>query len=159
MGFKKNITILLILAGIAAGFYLINSGLNINLFLAGIMTGNPEIEMDELEIEMSEDFLKARVVEKGAYSEVAKEGEGITHLARKALSKYLSETTGEESLTPEHKIFVEDYIQKKTGDRWLSLGESVEISEDLIVEAINEAMELTPEQLENLEQFSAAVSF
>lgn len=159
MGFKKNIIILLILAGIVAVFYLINSGLNINLLLAGMMTGNSEIEMDEVEVEMSEDFLKAKAVERGTYSEVAEEGEGITHLARKALSKYLSETTGEESLTSEQKIFVEDYIQKKTGDHWLSLGESVDISEDLIVEAISEAMELTPEQLENLEQFSATVSF
>lgn len=91
------------------------------------------------------------------YEKEAEEGEGITHLARKALKDYLTETKMEINLTPEHKIFIEDYMKDKIGERWLKLGEKVSFSEKLIVEAINEALKLTPEQLANLKQYSALV--
>ncbi|MDI6602599.1 MAG: hypothetical protein QME57_00570 [Patescibacteria group bacterium] len=93
------------------------------------------------------------------YEEIAEAGEGITHLARKALQKYLSEKGQDLNLSPEHKIYIEDYIQKKTGDGWLMLGETLTFSEELIVEAINKAQQLTPDQLENLKQYSQLVSF
>ena len=92
------------------------------------------------------------------YKEVAEYGEGITHLARKALQEYLNEHQ-EIVLSPEHKIYIEDYIQNHIGDRWLSLGEEIEISENLIAEAINKSQQLSAEQLENLKQYSALVSF
>jgi len=91
------------------------------------------------------------------YEEIAELGEGITHLARKALKSYLVEKETDLELTAEHKIYIEDYLQKKTGDRWLNLGEKVTFSEELIAEAINMAQQLTPEQLENLQQYSALV--
>jgi len=93
------------------------------------------------------------------YKEIAEVGEGITHLARKALKQYLEEKGSDLDLTPEHKIFIEDYIQNHIGDRWLNLGEEITISEDLIVEAINQSRNLTTQQLENLKQYSALVSF
>ena len=93
------------------------------------------------------------------YVEVAKQGEGITHLARKALKEYLSENSQNFELTPEHKIYIEDYITKKMGGSWLILGENLEISGDLIAEAIEKAETLTPEQLENLTQYSQLVPF
>lgn len=92
------------------------------------------------------------------YKEVAEYGEGITHLARKALKEYLNEHSNI-NLTPEHKIYIEDYIQNHIGDRWLSLGEEIEISENLIAEAINKSQQLSPDQLKNLKQYSALVSF
>lgn len=92
------------------------------------------------------------------YEKEAEEGEGITHLARKVLKDYLAETKMEINLTPEHKIFIEDYLKDKTGDRWLKPGEKVSFSEKLIVEAINEALKLTPEQLENLKQYTVLVT-
>ena len=91
------------------------------------------------------------------YEKEAEEGEGITHLARMSLNDYLSETEMEINLTAEHKIFIEDYLKDKTGDRWLKPGEKVSFSEELIVEAINKALQLTPEQLQNLEQYSTLV--
>ena len=91
------------------------------------------------------------------YEKEAEEGEGITHLARMSLNDYLSETEMEINLTAEHKIFIEDYLKDKTGDRWLKPGEKVSFSEELIVEAINKALQLTPEQLQNLKQYSALV--
>lgn len=93
------------------------------------------------------------------YEETAEPGEGITHLARKALKKYLEEKGAGLELTPEHKIYIEDYLQKKIGDEWLTIGQKISFSEDLIKEGINKAQQLTPEQLENLKQYSALVSF
>ena len=44
-----------------------------------------------------------------------------------------------------------------TGDKWVKLKETLTFSEELIVEAINKARQLTPDQLENLKQYSALV--
>lgn len=108
-----------------------------------------ELSPEELEIVLPS--------ETKIYEETAEPGEGITHLARKALREYLKEK-GSPNLTPEHKIYIEDYLQKKTGDQGLAVGEKKSFSEDLIKEGINKAQQLTPEQLENLQQYSALVS-
>lgn len=93
------------------------------------------------------------------YEETAEKGEGITHLARKALKRYLSERKVDFEITAEHKIYIEDYLQKKTGNHWLKIGEKVSFSEELIKEAISASQKLTPSQLENLKQFSSQVIF
>lgn len=91
------------------------------------------------------------------YLEVAEKGEGITHLARKALREYLSENSQNFEVTPEHKIYIEDYMAKKMGEKWLGLGEELEISGDLLSEAIEKSENLSPEDLENLTQYSQLV--
>lgn len=124
----------------------------------------PEGENKKIEIPLnptetiSQEEASLPVSQGKAYKETADFGEGITHLARKALKEYLGEHQ-DINLTPEHKIYIEDYIQNHIGDRWLQLGEEIDISEDLIVEAINNAQKLTPEQLQNLQQYSALVAF
>lgn len=100
---------------------------------------------------------EVKLAEEKKYQEVAQWGEGITHLARRALKKYLQDKSQEFEITPEHKIYIEDYIAKKMGRRWLKLGETLEFSEDLIKEGIGHAFDLTPEQLENLTQYSQLV--
>lgn len=85
------------------------------------------------------------------YEETAQKGEGITHLARRALKRYLTERGI--NLTPEQKLYAEDYIQKKTGNYWLKLGEKLTFSQDLIEEAIQKAQSLSPEALKNLTKF------
>jgi len=57
------------------------------------------------------------------------------------------------NLTPEHKIYIEDYLQKKTGDYWLQVGQKLTFSEELIKEAIEKAQTLTQQQLQNLAQY------
>ena len=96
-------------------------------------------------------------VQEGTYLETAQNGEGITHLARRALGKYLQENPQDFEVTAEHKIYIEDYLAKSMGDRWLNLGENIEFSETLLKEAIGKAKDLTPEQLQNLTQFSQLV--
>jgi len=95
--------------------------------------------------------------EEKKYLETAEWGEGITHLARRAVKKYLQENPQNFEVRPEHKIYLEDYLAKKMGGGWLNLGQTLEFSENLIKEAIQKAETLTPEQLENLTQYSQLV--
>lgn len=111
------------------------------------------LKLEELPIEMKE-----AQVQKKHYREVAGKGEGLTHLARRALKKYLSEHPQNFTVTPEHKIYIEDYIAKSLGYRWLKLGEEVEFSEDLIQEALSKAETLSPSQLQNLSQYVPLVA-
>jgi hypothetical protein len=89
--------------------------------------------------------------------ETAVKGDGVTHLARRALKSYLNDHP--EELTNEHKIYIEDYLKDKTGSRPLEIGEEVTFSEDLIKQAIDASLELTEAQLKNLEQYSALVAW
>jgi len=109
------------------------------------------------EIALEEGELEIVLPEEKNYLEVAERGEGITHLARRALKEYLSENSQNFDVTPEHKVYIEDYLTKQKGGHWLNLEETMEFSGDSIQEAIDEAETLTPEQLENLTQFSQLV--
>ncbi len=91
------------------------------------------------------------------YHEKAEKGEGITHLARKALQEYLSENNVDFELTPEHKIYIEDYMKDRTGSRFLEVGEEITFSVDLIQEAINSAHQLTQEQLNRITVYAQMV--
>lgn len=92
------------------------------------------------------------------YEQVAESGDGITHLARKALKEYLKEKGAGLNLTKEHKIYIEDYLQKKTGDYYLQIGQKLSFEEKLIKEAVDKALTLTPEQLQNLSQYAQLVA-
>ena len=89
------------------------------------------------------------------YEEVAENGDGITHLARRALKEYLDGNSV--NLSAEQKIFCEDYIQNRIGEREIKVAESIAISEDLMTEAVNESLTLSPGQLENLKNFTELV--
>ena len=89
------------------------------------------------------------------YEETAESGEGITHLARRALSRYLQDNEQKiAELTPEHKVYIEDWLQNRKGYHWLEIGDTITFSEDLIREAVESSLELTDAQLENLKQFT-----
>ncbi len=80
-------------------------------------------------------------------------GEGLTHLARRALKDYQSE----EELSSEHKIYIEDYVQKRLDYSDLHPGDTISISTELIQEAIDQALQLREHELENLKQYSNLV--
>lgn len=90
------------------------------------------------------------------YRETARAGEGVTHLARRAIKSYL-EKEGLD-FTPEHRVYAEDYVKNRTSNDWLMLGEEVAFSEDLISEAVSRALDLEQNQLDNLKQYSALVT-
>ena len=97
------------------------------------------------------------MVSGGDYVEEARAGEGLTHLARRAVGLYIGETGNE--IGPERRIYAEDHIQRSLGGGPLQLGEEVSISRDLVVEAIDLSFELNGSQIENLEQYSSKVTF
>lgn len=110
----------------------------------------------------TEEETTARPIEAGetetSFIEVAESGNGLTHLARAATTDYL-EKNADSSLTVEHRIYIEDYLRKKVShEGGVHVGTSVEFSKDLIQEAIGASKNLTPNQLENLKQYSSKVS-
>jgi len=104
------------------------------------------------------DTLPAATTNEEGYVEAAQAGDGATHLARRAATRWLSENTPNYTVTNEHRIFIEDYIQKKLGSPWLEVGESHTISYELMEEAVAAAGELTPAQLNNLSQYTYVLS-
>jgi len=104
-----------------------------------------------------EEIVPEKKTEGKILTEKAEPGDGVTHLARRTLKDYLAEHPRED-LTLEHKIYIEDYLKDMTGSQPLEIGDELSFSEDLIKEAIDASFNLTPNQLENLKQYSALVA-
>lgn len=114
----------------------------------------PEIKVKESDSAASP---AAKVkTEDGNVTVTAQRGQGYTHLAREALAEYLKSHPA--SLTPEHKIYIEDYLQKHLADRTgLHAGEQVMFSESAINDAVSSAQALAANQLSNLHQYAERV--
>jgi len=87
----------------------------------------------------------------------AQKGEGVTHLARRSLQEYLEKNNREGEINAEQKIYIEDYLQKRTGSSELSVNQTKTFSVSMIDEAINAAKQLNEQQLKNLEKYSKTV--
>jgi len=151
---------------LASGIYLYASQKNqeeVILPLEEEMTANSKQKIAGLTEELTiqekvsqvEEIIPEGRKEAGIIIEKAIKGDGVTHLARRAIKDYLKDNPHE--LTNEHKVYVEDYIKDNIGSRPLEVGEEVSFSEDSIKEAINASLQLTPEQLKILEKYSALV--
>lgn len=93
----------------------------------------------------------------GSFIETAGSGDGTTHLARRALANYL-EKNPDSTLTPEHKIYIEDYLRKHAGFTGrVYVGTSVEFSKDLVSQAIEQSKKLNENQLKNLHKYAVMV--
>ena len=94
-----------------------------------------------------------------SFIESAAPGNGLTHLARKALAHYL-EKNPDSSLTPEHKIYIEDYLRKNVNYHGrIYTGTTVEFSKNLIKNAIGASKNLNDAQLKNLHKYAVNVHF
>lgn len=91
------------------------------------------------------------------YTVVAERGDGVTHLARMAVKDYLKDNA-DDSLTKEHKIYIEDYLRKHVGQGKLRVGDNRTFSDSLMKDAIAQAKQLNAAQLRNLQKYSARVS-
>ena len=91
-----------------------------------------------------------------SFVETAARGDGSTKLARRALANYL-EKNPDSTLTAEHKIYIEDYMRKKTAAKKVSIGTSVEFQKTLIQEAISKSKNLNERQLQNLHKYAVRV--
>lgn len=86
-----------------------------------------------------------------SYSEAAQVGEGVTHLARRALYSFLSDRSVTD-LSAAHRIYAEDYVAKHSSPVYLGIGEGRTFSTSLLDEAVTNARALTPAELANLNQ-------
>ncbi|MFH1183404.1 MAG: hypothetical protein V1690_04035 [Candidatus Moraniibacteriota bacterium] len=91
------------------------------------------------------------------YTVKAAPGNGLTHLAREALRGYLA-ANPDAGLTKEHKIYIEDYLQKHVAQGSLRPGDSRMFSDSLVKDSISQAKMLNESQLKNLQKYSARVS-
>lgn len=157
---KKRITntllfLLLLLAGTSG--YLLGRNLS-EMNLASLLTAvRQEKKITQETNPLPTPSPEIEIILPKDYEETAEAGEGITHLARKALKNYLREKGSNLNLTAEHKIYIEDYLQNKIGDFPLQRGQKLSFSEELIKEAIDSALQLTPQQLANLSQYAQMV--
>ncbi len=120
-------------------------------FLASIFAGSQNEEVEE---EISEEEEVVSLSEE--YVEVAQAGDGLTHIARRALDRHLNDIGDE--IGSERRVYVEDYIQKSLGGSPILLNEEISVSRDLIIEAIDASFELDSVQIENLESYSSLVT-
>lgn len=94
--------------------------------------------------------------ENGDITEQAQPGEGITHLARRALTKYTESSSA--PLSAEQRIYAEDYLQNRIGSFSLEEGEKVTFAADDIAASVQQARELSEAQLQNLTQYTMVLS-
>lgn len=92
------------------------------------------------------------VFENDEFIETAEKGQGVTHLARKALKRYL-EKNPVQNLKPEHKIYIEDYLKIKTGNELLEIGDKKSFSKELIQKAVQKAQNLSENQIAKISPY------
>lgn len=73
---------------------------------------------------------------KSTYTFAAEAGDGITHLARKAVAEYLNDTDQADAFTRAQKVYLEDFLQNHIGTFWLSLGQTESFATNEIESAI-----------------------
>lgn len=86
----------------------------------------------------------------------AVKGEGVTHLARKATAQYL-QNKPDDSLNNLHKIYIEDYLRRRTVNKGIEIGHKEWFSEELIKEAIDASKQLSEQSLNNLKKYTKEV--
>ncbi len=93
-----------------------------------------------------------------AYVEKVQKGEGLTHLARRASTRYLADHEAGYTLTNEHRIYIEDYVRKHMQQHPVSIGMEETISFDLVKQAVEAAGKLSAPQLKNLTKYTRALN-
>lgn len=122
------------------------------------VTPAPEITATEAPAEPTPAPLPQAQETSDAYVEVAERGDGVTHLARRAMTRYLAANPADFEVIAEHKVWIEDYIKDRVGRQPLGVGENVTVAKDLIREAVGTSKSLTDAQLKSLKRFSQQVA-
>ena len=93
-----------------------------------------------------------------SFVETAEAGDGMTHLARRALTHALENNT-DWNLSAEQKVYVEDYLQKHAGgNAALNPGSKVEFSKEMMNQAVENAKGLSEAQLAHIKPYAQKVS-
>lgn len=165
--FKNNSSIILavvIILVLAGGIYAYTTRERIS---SPILEQNQEFlptdhETQQLEIEEIPSGIGGPIIDietdQETFTQTAQKGDGITHLARRALADYLEKTGENPELTKEHKIYIEDYLQNKTGEEMLKINDQKTFSKSLIEEAVQKSKTLTSDQLQKIAPFAKNVN-
>ena len=116
-------------------------------------------EMVAGEVVVEKQELPAATRTEDSFVEVAQAGDGVTHLARRATTRWLGQNAVDYTVTNEHRIYIEDYVKDALAMRGLALGQEVPIPFSLIAEAVAAAGELDEKQLMNLTKYANNVTF
>ena len=123
----------------------------------GIVAENGSAQDTKIGVTKDQPSVATSKETQGSFAESAGSGDGLTHLARRALADYL-EKNPDTSLTAEHKIYIEDYLRKNVSQPGpVRIGTTVEFPKDLIRQSIDHSKQLSGAQLKNLEKYSAMV--
>ncbi len=90
-------------------------------------------------------------------TEQAQKGNGVTHLARRAITQRLQDESL--TLTPEQRIYAEDFVQKQMNVNVVYTGQKLSFPTELLDKAIQKAQTLTPRQIQNLSRYTGRVRF
>lgn len=93
-----------------------------------------------------------------AYIEAAARGEGVTHLARRAMLRYVEANKPDFELTAEHKVWIEDSLKDQLGRKVLTPGENLTVDKGMIRDAVEKSKALTDAQRKHLQRFSRLVA-
>ncbi len=93
----------------------------------------------------------------GVIKIVAVRGDSATTLARKAAADYISKNNIS-SITPAHKIYIEDYLRKAQQARQIHPGTEMSFTNAAIAEAVAKSQNLTEKQLSHLDTYAKHVS-
>ncbi len=88
-------------------------------------------------------------------------GEGITNIARRAVNQYLKKFYDDSYLNKEQKIYAEDYIKRNLKDKIgaLSPGEKIEISGELVKEAVDRSKELSATEINSISKYKKLINY
>lgn len=118
---------------------------------AQIANESSEPQKEEAKDEQAQE--EVAIDKDGKYEITAIRGEGITHMARRAMEQYLKENSDDE-ITELHKIYIEDYIQNRTGSQNIEIGHKESFSKTTIAEAIASSKKLSTKSLNNLKKYT-----
>jgi len=91
------------------------------------------------------------------YEYAAAPGQGITHLARMAVTQYMKDTPNT-NLIPEQRIFAEDFLKDRTlaervKSKFLEIGEKISFEVTDVRASVNAALALTAAQIAALAKY------
>jgi hypothetical protein len=91
------------------------------------------------------------------YIVTAQKGDGLTHMARRAVADYLAQNP-DSTITVAHKIYIEDFVRKATHHSdGISVGQEITFSKNVIEQAVGLAKNLNETQLNNLQKYVVLV--
>lgn len=152
---EKKYTILstaLLVVAIIAGLWMANS-VSLNSLQANLATTEtnvtPLITIDDATLNSTTSGT--------LLVQTAELGEGVTHLARKAVTAYITEN--DLALSAEQRVYMEDYLKDMQGALTLGVGDTVTFEAETLDNALVQAQALENWQIENLTQYTQNVQF